>query len=60
MSAIWAASAASRLSLEGPQWAVLFGVGTPLLRKCCQRSNGGKEPRAPDAAVPTNGGLSAF
>ena len=30
--------------------AVLAGDGTPLLRKCCDRSNGGKEPKATDVA----------
>ena len=59
MSAIRAATAASSSLVEGQLWAVSVGVGAPMKRKCCDRSNGGSEPALPDAAHSMNGGLTA-
>ena len=54
MAAKRAAAAAFRPPVQGREWAVRFGDGAPLMRKCCDRSNGGSEPILHDAAPCTN------
>jgi len=43
MSAMWAATAASRLTDERQQWAIPVGGDSAPLARCCARPNGGKE-----------------
>lgn len=53
-----AATAAIRGRIECRLWAVHVSEGSPLMRKCCDRSNGGKEPAVTDAALITNDGFT--
>jgi hypothetical protein len=47
-------TAAWRRVSQWPVWAVLVVDSTVLLRKCCDRSNGGREPIVANAACCTN------
>ena len=49
-----AAAAEIQLGAESPVWAVFTGGGDTRRAKCCDRSNGGREPKVPNAAPCAN------
>jgi hypothetical protein len=54
MAAMRAATAALGCGGQRRLWAVLVVDSTVLLKKCCYRSNGGREPTVTDAALGRN------